>query len=138
MKVKYNILFRACDKVESVHNSPRAFWLNKIQTIKVSFYSLYHSIQDNQNQITIIGDDLSTELLDFFNNFKNVIVDNEKLGSAAKSLQKQIEIALRIPNDEWVYMCEDDYLHVPQAFKFISEFIINKEKYLKTSHKRKN
>ena len=101
MSLKYNILFRVCDKVESVHNSPRAFGLNKIQTIKVSFYSLYHSLQDNQYQITIIGDDLSTELLDFFDNFKNVIVDNEKLGSAAKSLQKQINISLKIPNDEW-------------------------------------
>jgi len=138
MKNKYNILFRACDKVESVHNARRAFGLNKIQTIKVCFYSLNQALQDNQYQFTIIGDDLSTELLDFFTKFNNVIVDNKKFGSAAKSLQKQIDIALSLPDDEWVYMCEDDYLHSPQAFKYISEFIENKEKYLKTSHKRKN
>ena len=35
-------------------------------------------------------------------------------------------------------MCEDDYLHSPKAFKYISEFIENKEKYLKTSPKKKN
>ena len=34
-----------------------------------------------------------------------------KLGSAAKSLQKQIDLAIEIPSDDWVYLCEDDYLH---------------------------
>jgi len=138
MSNKFNILLRVCDKVESVHNVNRVFGLNKIQTIKVCFYSIYQALQDNQYQFIIIGDDLSTELLDFFSKFNNVIVDNEKLGSAAKSLQKQIDVALSIPDDEWVYMCEDDYLHSPQSFKYISEFIENKEKYLKTSPKKKN
>ena len=55
------------------------------------------------------------------NSFKDVIVDNKKLGSAAKSLQKQIDLALKIQNNEWVYMCEDDYLHTPYAFKYLSE-----------------
>ena len=138
MSVKFNILLRACDKIESVHKVKRPFNLNKLQTIKVSFYSLYKSLQNSQYQIKIIGDDLSLELLDFFKNFNDVIVDNDKLGSAAKSLQKQIEIALNVPDDEWVYMCEDDYLHAPEAIKYISEFIENKEVYLKTSPKKKN
>jgi hypothetical protein len=138
MKTKYKVLFRACDKVESVHSAPRVFGLNKIQTIKVSFYSLYQALQGSQFQFIIVGDDLSAELIDFFKKFKNVLVDNEKLGSAAKSLQKQIDLALSIPSEEWVYMCEDDYLHLPHSFKYITEFIINKEKYLKTSHKKKN
>ena len=44
-----------------------------------------------------------------------------------------------MPDDEWVYMCEDDYLHSPQfSFQYISEFIENKERYLKTSPKNKN
>tara|TARA_B110000008_G_scaffold265501_1_gene290726 strand:- start:369 stop:1193 length:825 start_codon:yes stop_codon:yes gene_type:complete len=138
MSIKFNILFRACDKVESVHKSSRVFGLNKIQTIKVSFYSLYQAIQDNQYQFIIIGDDLSAELLSFFRKFNNVIVDNQKLGSAAKSLQLQIDHALSISSDEWVYLCEDDYLHLSHSFKYISEFISNKEKYLKTSSKKKN
>ena len=138
MTIKYHIFFRACDKVESVHNVQRPFALNKLEIIKVSFYSLYQSLQGSQNQFVIIGDDLSFELLDFFKKFNNVIVKNEKLGSSTKSLQKQIDIALSIPDDEWVYMCEDDYLHLPEAFKYISEFIENKEMYLKTSSKKKN
>ena len=135
--LKYQILLRACDRIESVHEVKRPFGLNKLETIKVSFYSLYQSLQGHKYQFTIIGDDLSKELQDFFVQFNNVIVHNCKLGSAAKSLQKQIDIALEIPSDEWVYMCEDDYLHSPQAFKYISDFIKNKEIYLKTSSKKK-
>lgn len=138
MSVRYNILFRACDKVESVHNASRVFGLNKIQTIKVSFYSMYQALQVEQYKFTVIGDDLSLELLDFFKKFDDVIVENNKLGSAAKSLQRQIDMALKIPDNEWVYMCEDDYLHTPYAFRYLSEFIKNKEKYLKTSGEKKN
>ncbi len=66
MTVKYAVLFRACDKVEFSHKSKRPFGMNKIEVIKVSFYSLYRSLKGYQCQFTIIGDDLSTELLDFF------------------------------------------------------------------------
>jgi len=76
MSVKYNILLRVCDKVESVHKVKRPFNLNKLQTIKVSFYSMYQSLQGSQYQITIIGDDLSSELLDFIKTFDDVIIDN--------------------------------------------------------------
>ena len=138
MDNKFNILFRACDKVESVHNSKRVFGLNKTETIKVSFYSIYHSLKLFRCNFVIIGDDLSDELLDFFKFFDDVLINNSNLDSAAKSLQKQIDIALKIPDDEWVYMCEDDYLHLPHSFEYISEFIENKEKYLKTSSKKKN
>jgi hypothetical protein len=138
MEVKYNILFRACDKVESVHNLKRPFNLNKIQIIKLSFYSLYKSLEGMKFKFTVIGDDLSQELLDFFNNFSEVIIENTKMDSAALSLQKQIYLALQVPLEEWIYLCEDDYLHVPYTFKYISEFIENKEKYLKTSPNKKN
>ncbi len=138
MTIKYKILFRACDKIESVHNVKRPFDLNKLETIKVSFYSLYQSLQDFNHQFTIIGDDLSKELQEFFEKFDDVVVDNCKLGSAARSLQKQIDLALEVHNDEWIYMCEDDYLHTPYSFKYVSEFIENKTQYLQTSGKKKN
>lgn len=138
MSIKYHILFRACDKVESVHKVKRPFALNKIQTIKVSFYSMYRALQGSQYQFTIIGDDLSDELLEFFRQFDDVVVDNAKLGSAAKSLQKQIDMTLAIPDDDWVYMCEDDYLHTSYSFEYLSEFIENSKQYLQTSGKKKN
>ena len=136
--IQYNILFRACDKIESVHKAKRPFGLNKPQTIKVSFFSIYKAYQEFNCNFKIIGDDLSKDLLDFFNGFDNVDVENSLFGSAAKSLQRQIDIGLRVPDDEWVYMCEDDYLHSPEAIKYICEFIENKEVYLKTSSKKKN
>ena len=138
MSIKYHILFRACDKVESVHNARRPFGLNKLQTIKVSFYSMYKSLQANNSQFTIIGDDLSKELLEFFETFKDITIMNKNYGSSSKSLLKQIDLSLNIPDDVWVYMCEDDYLHAPHAFKYISEFILNKKQYVKTSGKKKN
>jgi hypothetical protein len=138
MTIKYKILFRACDKIESVHKVKRPFGLNKLEIIKVSFYSLYQSLQDFKYQFTIIGDDLSKELQEFFDQFDDVTIDNCKLGSAASSLQKQIDLALKVPDDEWVYMCEDDYLHTSYSFKYVSEFIKNKAQYLQTSGKKKN
>tara|TARA_B110000008_G_scaffold262094_1_gene284028 strand:- start:7 stop:825 length:819 start_codon:yes stop_codon:yes gene_type:complete len=138
MTIKYQIVFRACDKIESVHKDKRPFGLSKFETIKISFYSLYSSLQDFSYQFNIVGDDLSKELQDFFGQFNDVIVDNCMLGSPAKSLQKQIDLALDLPNDDWVYLCEDDYLHLPTTFKYISEFIENKEEYLQTSPKKKN
>ena len=130
MSIKYNIFFRACDKVESVHKAKRPFGLNKTKTIKVSFYSMYQALKNQRYQFIIIGDDLSQELLDFYKLFKDVIVDNKIMGSAAKSLQKQIDLALNVPNDKWVYMCEDDYFHMPYSFQYISKFITNKTQYL--------
>ena len=109
MSVHYNILFRACDKVESVHSEVRPFALNKTQIIKVCFNSIYRSIQEEDYKIRVFGDDLSIDLLNFFQSFDDVVVDNQKLGSAKKSLQTQIDFALNLPEDEWVYMCEDDY-----------------------------
>lgn len=137
MSVKYQILLRVCDKVESVHNASRPFDLTKLQTIKLCFFSIYKSIQNYEHKITIIGDQISDELIDFFEFFDNVFVLNENIGSASNSLKKQIDIASDIPNNEWIYMCEDDYLHTPYAFKYLTEFIENKEKYLETSSKKK-
>ena len=137
-KIQYSILFRACDKIESVHRAKRPFGLNKLQTIKVSFFSIYKAFQGFNCKFKIIGDDLSKDLLGFFQEFDNVVVENTIFGSAAKSLQRQIDIGMRAPDDEWIYFCEDDYLHSPDAIKYISEFIENKEIYLKTSSKKKN
>ena len=51
---------------------------------------MHQALQGFDYQFTIIGDDLSDDLLEFFHAFDDVVVDNTKLGSASKSLQKQI------------------------------------------------
>lgn len=138
MAINYQIFIRACDKVESAHKVSRPFGLNKLSTIKVSFYSLYKALEGSNNKIVIIGDDLSSDLINFFDNFDNVFIDNAVLGSPAKSLQKQISLALETPSQDWIYLCEDDYLHSPETFLYLTEFIENKREYLKTSPKKKN
>jgi len=99
---------------------------------------MYRALQGFDYKFIVIGDDLSQELLSFFGAFDDVVVDNAELGSAAKSLQKQIHYAQQASDNEWVYMCEDDYLHVQFAFTYISEFIENSERYLSTSGEKKN
>jgi hypothetical protein len=89
----YHILFRACDKIESVHKATRPFGLDKAQTIKLSFYSMYKELPAQQTHFTIIGDDLSEDMLQFFSAFPDLTVINEPLGSAAASLKKQISLA---------------------------------------------
>jgi hypothetical protein len=134
----YHILFRACDKIESVHKATRPFGLNKAQTIKLSFYSMYKELPAEQTHFTIIGDDLSEDLLQFFSAFPGVTIINEQLGSAAASLKKQISLAEQVPDDEWIYYCEDDYMHSPGWFIILDEFITNRESIVRTSRKKKN
>ena len=128
--IKFNILFRACEK-ERRDKTNRPYGLNKTQIIKVSFYSIYQAIQGMSYKFVVVGDDLSQGLLNFFSLFDDIIIDNDNLGSASKSLQKQIDLALEVSDEEWVYMCEDDYLHTPYSFQYISEFLENKEQYIK-------
>ena len=136
--IKYNVLIRVCDKVESVHRAKRPFGYNKIETIKLCFESLYLSLKGCDYRIVVIGDDLSIETLNFFKKYKNIEVLNENFGSASLSLKKQLDIASEIPKDEWVYLCEDDYFHDIHAFEYLSELINNRYTYLKTSKKKKN
>ena len=138
MTIKYQILYRAYDKTQSAHKGKRPLGLTKTQISKVSFYSIYQAIQGMSYKFVIVGDDISQELLNFFSLFEDIIIDNDVLGSPSQSIQKQIDLALEVPDDEWVYMCEDDYLHTQYSFQYISEFIENKERYLKTSPKKKN
>src|SRR5207248_1392599 len=56
---------------------------------------------------------------------------NEELGND-KSIRRQIEIALEAPEDEWIYFVEDDYLHQPQTFLWIDDFITTRAKYIST------
>ena len=131
--LKWNIIFRACDCVEAAHKMPRPFNLNKRELIKVCFHSLFTALQGCNFEITIVGDRLSQETLNFFAHYpiKNYILgefNNEK------SLRKCYEFATTLPDSEWVYFCEDDYLHKPSCMAIVNEFINNKQQYL--SHER--
>lgn len=130
---KYNIIFRACDIVNAVNKNPRPFNLEKAQLIKLCFLSLVESLKDLDFKIIVLGDKLSEEMIAFFNRFE-VELYLGNFGNDA-SFRETLKIASTIPNDEWIYFCEDDYLHVPHAFEFIDHFLDERETLFKRKKK---
>ena len=120
-----HIIFRTCDVVNAVNNSPRPFGLDKKNLIKVCFKSLYYSAQAIPHTITVLGDKLSSEMVDFFKDY-NVNFSNGSYGND-ESIRQCLNIAIGLPENEWVYFCEDDYLHQPDAFRIIANLIAEKE-----------
>lgn len=135
-KRKYNVIYRACDIVNAFNKNPRPFNLEKGQLIKLCFLSLVESLKGLDVKIIVLGDKLSEDMIAFFNYFK---VDL-RLGSFGNegSLLETIKIARTIPDDEWVYICEDDYLHIPDAFGFIDHFIDEKKSLFDEKKNRDN
>lgn len=133
----FNVIFRTCDAVHSVHHVARPFGLDKRTLIQICFLSLYDSIKDYPHHIHVLGDKLSDELQEFFRRFPNVEMTLGDFGND-ESIRQSIRIALGFPEDSWVYFCEDDYLHVPHAFARISEFISDRGNILAYSHHANN
>lgn len=119
--VHFTVIFRACDKVVAVNNNPRPLGLNKTDLVKICFLSLKKSLESVPHRIIVLGDSLSDNLLDFFKN-QEVELHLGTFGNE-KSFRKALELALSVSDDEWLYLCEDDYLHAPDAFQKIKTFI---------------
>lgn len=122
---KINVVFRSCDAVNAVHNAARPFGLDKKTLIKVCFKSLYNSLQGHNYSIIILGDNLSQEMKDFFLQFDLKLIEGV-FGNDA-SIRETIKIAETFNDDEWVYFCEDDYLHKKEAIDQIVNLIQNKD-----------
>lgn len=101
--------------------------------IKLCFLSLVESLKDLDFKIIVVGDKLSEEMIAFFNRFE-VELYLGNFGNDA-SFRETLKIASTIPNDEWIYFCEDDYLHVPHAFEFIDHFLDERETLFKQKKK---
>lgn len=123
--IKINVIFRSCDAVNAVHNAPRPFNLDKKTLIKVCFKSLYNSLQGFNYNIVILGDNLSQEMKDFFLKFDVKLIEGV-FGNDA-SIRETIKIAENFQDDEWVYFCEDDYLHRENTFDQVVNLIENKD-----------
>ena len=136
MRTKVNIIYRTCEKVKSVHNTDRPFGMNKTQIINYCFVSLTRSMRfcyaktDVKNDIIIVGDELSQERIDWYKVYAPKVIYNDSFGNAA-SIAKTFEIAKDLPDDEWIYFCEDDYLHMDESFYHMYEFLDSKGMYLK-------
>ena len=123
-----HILFRACDVVNAVNKNPRPFDLDKASLIKICFLSLYESAQQIPHRFVVIGDKLSPAMMDFFAQYK-LELSNGDYGND-ESIRETLRRARTLPENDWVYFCEDDYLHVPQAMKIIYNCILTKDEML--------
>jgi hypothetical protein len=130
---KYNVIFRTCDAVQALRGS-RSFGLDKRTLIKACFLSLHDSLEDFPHSIHILGDKLSPELARFFQRFaerdRRVTLSQGDWGND-ESIRQSITRAVSFPEDEWVFFCEDDYLHRPIAFAWIDELIRSRAQTLR-------
>ena len=119
--IKINVIFRSCDAVNAVNNSPRPFNLDKKTLIKICFKSLLNALKGIDHKMIVIGDNLSTEMRDFFLKYDVELI--EGVFGNDKSILESIKIAEKINSEEWIYFCEDDYLHLKNSFEKIINLI---------------
>jgi len=127
--VTFTVIFRACDKVTAVNQNPRPFGLNKTELVKLCFTSLERALAAVPHEVIVVGDALSDELAHFFST-RSVRLISGTFGND-NSIRKTLEIACQVPEDNWIYFCEDDYLHTPDALAKATDFIVEKDSILK-------
>ncbi len=130
--MKYKIIYRVCDVVNSLHrgldgsDNPRPDGMSKKDVIKTCAKSIKDSIQNLDHDVFIIGDRVSNETWNFVNDlFKPKFSKNfeEKLGDG-NSLIECSKIAMQQNEDDLLYFVEDDYLHDSENFaKKIESFL---------------
>jgi hypothetical protein len=127
----YTVIFRTCDAVTAVHGAPRPFGLDKTKLVQICFLSLKEALKPVNHTIHVMADKISPELSSFFKSFP-VTITTGSWGND-ESLRQSLSLALELPDEEWVYFCEDDYLHAPHAFVWIDDLIANRRDILSYS-----
>jgi len=136
MRTKVNIIFRTCDKVNALHGTDRPYGMTKEQIVNYCFISLKRSLAYSQNindinhDVIVVGDELSQERIEWYKVYGPKVIYNDYYTNGP-SIAKTFEIANDLPDDEWIYFCEDDYLHMDESFLHIYDFLDNYEMYLK-------
>ena len=124
------VIYRTCDKVDAYSGPPRQFNMTKTELVKLCFSSLVMSIVYDTSRtykITIVDDHSTEELKSFMIGLLNLyhiefdIIELEETGNGA-SLLKCYNLAKDHPDNEFIYFCEDDYLHDESALKVMSDF----------------
>lgn len=125
-----HILYRCHDRTASVNGLPRPpFVKDKAELIRVAFQSLFDSSRGFPVDFHVLGDDLTPDLLDFFRRFP-VTLDNRTPMGNDRSILETVHLAAGFPDEDWVYFCEDDYLHQPEFFQQINELIEGRDHFL--------
>lgn len=136
---EYFVIFRTCDAVQALRGT-RPFGLDKRSLVKICFLSLYESLKNYPHRMHILGDQISPELESFFRSYmatdKGITLSNGRYGND-DSIRASIQLALEQPDDTWVYLCEDDYLHAANAFEVIDDLVVNSMEVLAFNPSRK-
>ena len=128
-----HIVFRACDIVQSVNKNPRPFMLDKTTLVQISFQSLLDSLHGIPHTIQVIGDKLSPTLCDFFTK-RNIDIIHGDFGND-ESIRRSFFAGAHVSDDDWVYFCEDDYVHKPDSMHCMYRFIQNPEQWMEYSRR---
>ena len=124
----YHVVLRACDRVGAASGLPRPYGLEKDEIVRACFRSLLVALKDFPHRITVLGDSLSEENRRFFTEH-DVDLQEGTFGNGP-SFRRCVEIAMDGPPDDWVYLLEDDYLHVPHAFSAIDALLNERKEVL--------
>lgn len=117
-----HVIYRTCDKTASVHGVSRPFAKDKSELIRTCFRSLYESARGAAVSFQVLGDDLSPAMKSFYQQYP-VALDNRAPMGNDQSILASVHMACALPDEDWVYFCEDDYLHRPQAVPALLEII---------------
>lgn len=69
--------------------------------------------------LVIVADNTRQETIDFLNRF-TPIIKKTSLGNSG-SFVYAMDLALQYGDDQWVYLVEDDYLHLPKGPQYLME-----------------
>ena len=82
---------------------------------KLCFKSLISSLKNTNYSIYVVADDISIELKNFLLQYNIQLI--EGVYGNDNSIRETFKIASKLPEDEYIYFCEDDYLHTPDCFE---------------------
>ena len=131
--MKYCVVLRVCETVEAVNQLPRPWGLSKRQTILLTLRSLVASLEaaDIEYGIYVVEDGISDALGDELSKCAEAIISTDVQGVCG-SLSKSYEVAQDFSDGDWVYFCEDDYLHRGVCMQYIDELLSRATEYLQS------
>lgn len=122
------VFFRACDSVPAVNGFPRPFGMTKTELVKACFKSLHKELPEDAH-LTVIADNCSAELLDFFKEYQIQSLLIVNLGPH-ESAKLQYKLAKEVDDTDIVYFVEDDYFHFPKSISAQIDWINNTKSWI--------
>ena len=131
--MKYCVVLRVCETGDAVNQLPRPWGLSKRQTILLTLRSLVASLEaaDIEYGIYVVEDGISDALGDELSKWAEAIVSTDEQGVCG-SLSKSYEVAQGFSDGNWVYFCDDEYLHRGVCMQYIDELLSGATEYLQS------